>query len=83
VLALSLLTMLAGCAASADVPVPKPRPLPPLAAADAETCPDPGVREGGNAKTELATNRLAFADCKRRHGRVVKQYQDAEQRSIQ
>lgn len=78
--------MLAGCATSDSAPpapVPVPRPLPPLAAGDAEPCPDPGVKDGANSKAELATNRLAFADCKRRHGRVVKQYQDAEQRSIQ
>lgn len=82
-LACCLLMMLAGCATSGDVPIPPHRPLPPLAAADKEPCHDPGVKDGAIAQSELATNRLALADCKRRHGRVVEQYQDAEERSNQ
>lgn len=65
--------MLAGCATSNDgalTPVPTPRPPAPPAEL-VEACPDPGVRTGFSALTELARNRQALAICRDRHGRLV------------
>lgn len=81
--AVFLLTMLAGCKASGRIPVPSPRPVPPLVPGDAAPCPDPGVKPGIHLGTVLAKNRYALAECSRRHGRVVAQYQDVERRSSQ
>lgn len=71
--------MLAACAPSAEeigAGLAVPSPLPPLSAEDAAPCPDPGVRAGQPALTELARNRVALAVCRDRHGRVVALYED-------
>ena len=64
--------MLGGCATSSSV-TPA---LPPLPADLAAGCADPGVRAGRSALTELARNRKALAECRRRHGDTVTFYDD-------
>lgn len=76
--------MLASCALSGSkVPVPAIRPVPPLSAEDKAACVDPGVRDHAVAQAEIGRQRLAFAECTRKHGRVVNQYQDIERLSAQ
>lgn len=76
--------MPAGCALSASkVPVPAIRPVPPLSAEDRAACADPGVKDNAAAKAEIGRQRLALAECSRKHGRVVSQYQDLERLSAQ
>lgn len=69
----SVMMMLAGCSPSNDgalTPVPTPRPPAPPAEL-VEACPDPGVRAGASALSELVRNRQALAVCRDRHGRLV------------
>ncbi len=76
--------MLAGCALSGNkIPVPATRPVPPLSAEDKAACADPGVRDNAIAQAEIGRQRLALAECSRKHGRVVSQYQDIERLSAQ
>lgn len=46
--------------------------MPRLDPRDEASCVDPGVR--GNAIQALADNRFALAECSRKHGNVVGQY---------
>lgn len=67
--------MLGGCATSGERVITAPvKPLPEAPADLVEPCPDPGVRTGKPALAELARNRLALAQCRDRHGRLVDFY---------
>lgn len=67
-----MVLLLAGCKTSGSTPPI----LPPLPADLAVGCYDPGVRAGRSALTELARNRQALAECRRRHGETVTFYDD-------
>jgi len=69
---LFLTTFVSGCLGSTEPTIVVGTPVPKLDPRDEATCPDPGVR--GNAVQALAENRLALADCRRRHANVVEQY---------
>ncbi|MDZ7822997.1 MAG: hypothetical protein U5K75_02425 [Ahrensia sp.] len=88
---LSVLMMLGGCAisgadfnararaeAQAVAPAISPQALPDIPALDALACRDPGVTAGQPALNQLAENRLALGECRRRHGRVVNFYKDLQ-----
>ncbi|MCV6603412.1 MAG: hypothetical protein OIF54_17920 [Cohaesibacter sp.] len=45
----------------------------------AAQCQDPGVKAGRDARRELARNRAALADCKKRHRDMVTFYGDVRQ----
>ena len=67
--------MLGGCATSGERVIVAPaKPLPEAPAELAQTCPDPGVRAGKPALSELARNRVALAQCRDRHERLVTFY---------
>lgn len=51
--------------------------VPALDPRDEAECTDPGV--GAEAIVALAENRVALADCARRHANVVRQYNDVRQ----
>jgi hypothetical protein len=42
----------------------------------ASPCKDPGVKADEPVLTEFAKNRLALAECKRKHANAVKFYND-------
>lgn len=67
--------MLGGCKTSNDQKIA----LPVLPADLAALCKDPGVRAGRDARRELARNRAALADCKKRHRDTVQFYGDVRQ----
>lgn len=48
--------------------------MPALDARDATACYDPGVE--GTYSEALTANRVALADCRRKHGNVVAQYEE-------
>lgn len=52
-------------------------PIPDLSPADKKPCYDPGVPAGVDARVILADTRVALADCRNRHQRVVRQHADA------
>lgn len=71
--------MLGGCATSGERVIVAPvKPLPEAPADLTEACPDPGVRAGKPALSELARNRVALAKCRDRHGRLVTFYRDVK-----
>lgn len=63
---------LAGCKTSGD---PTTLTLPVLPGSLAAACRDPGVRAGQPALGELARNRLALAECNRKHRATVSFYE--------
>lgn len=71
---------LSGCASTPKDRVPKPVStgvgMPALRADLAVDCEDPGVREGRNAKVELARNR-AWGKCERAKHRATVKFYDA------
>lgn len=71
-LALSLLTMLAGCQTSGNIP--------PLPGNLVTACADPGVRAGKSFGLELARNREALAVCSHKHRDTVTFYGDLRKR---
>lgn len=79
--ALSVLLMLSGCGASdsdrAAAPAAETDALviPSLSFDDARRCSDPGVPAGEDARSIIASHRVALGECRRRHARVVKQYE--------
>lgn len=82
--ALSVLMTLSACAGLGNKPPATIPPdeaaaliIPELSAEDARPCYDPGVPDGADALVVIADTRVALADCARRHGRVVDQYNDA------
>ncbi len=54
--------------------------LPPMPQSTASPCKDPGVKSGAPVLTEFAKNRLALAECKRKHANAVKFYDDIRRR---
>jgi hypothetical protein len=46
----------------------------------ASPCKDPGVKADAPVLTEFAKNRLALAECKRKHANAVKFYDDMRRR---
>ncbi|MCH2165926.1 MAG: hypothetical protein MK098_14965 [Marinovum sp.] len=73
--------MLSACAGSGNSPVAQlpsqdttARIVPELSSEDARACYDPGVPDGVSALEIIADTRVALGDCKRRHARVVTQY---------
>lgn len=77
-LALFLPLMVSGCGTSGSGTV---RPLlPALPGNLAVRCPDPGVRDGADARGELARNRQALATCTRKHADTVVFYDDVRTR---
>ena len=84
IFALLLPWMLSACAAlGGKPPVPASEPLPalvipPLPVEDARVCHDPGVPDGASAFEVIAETRVALGDCRRRHTRVVAQYEAIE-----
>lgn len=71
--------MLSACGGSANKPVvladqSAARIVPRLSAEDERECNDPGVPAGAEALDIIAETRLALGKCKRRHARVVRQY---------
>ncbi|WP_168168909.1 hypothetical protein [Shinella sp. HZN7] len=54
-----------------------------MSAEDKAACVDPGVKDNAVAQAEIGRQRLALAECTRKHGRVVNQYQDIERLSAQ
>jgi hypothetical protein len=62
--------LLIGCGTSADGPAAYQ--APPLDPRDEKDCYDPGV--GDEALASLGDNRVALADCRRKHRNVVRQY---------
>lgn len=69
-LALCLLTSLSACGPSIEVAVPQK--APPLARQDSAVCRDGQL--SGDAISDLVDHRLALAECRRKHDRVVKFY---------
>lgn len=65
---------LAACGTSGRVPVSVA--LPPMPQSTASPCKDPGVKADEPALTEFAKNRLALAECKRKHANAVRFYND-------
>lgn len=53
---------------TADVPIPRLDPR------DEKPCYEPGVST--DALDSLVENRIALAECRRKHGNVVQQYND-------
>ena len=73
-----MLTTLAGCATSASRLV---RPeIPALPGSLATACRDPGVTAGRTALAELARQRQALAECRRKHRDTVAFYDDLRRR---
>lgn len=74
------LTMLQGCSKSSETlpglyaPTIASSALPDLDVRDQQRCYEPGVIIGEQALVELGRTRVALADCRRKHGRVVKAY---------
>lgn len=68
------MTFVSGCLGSTSSPVIVGAPVPRLDPRDEAACLDPGVQ--GNAIEALADNRLALAQCSRKHGNVVGQYNE-------
>ena len=56
----------------------EPGAIPDLKPEDARKCPDPAVPEGVDEREIIADHRVVLGDCRRRHQRVVKQYQDVQ-----
>lgn len=78
-IAVSLLAaLLAGCLHSGR-PGAIQSELPPLPGTLALDCHDPGVRADRPVLVEFAHNRLALADCRRRHRDTVSFYDDLRQ----
>jgi len=74
----SLLLILSACAQSASTGRIKAGvDLPPLPGQLRASCPDPGVRDGKDARIELARTRKALATCARRKNGVVSFYDQA------
>lgn len=48
--------------------------LPAMHTSLTKRCYDPGVREGKDARVELARNRRALATCRKRHRDTVRTY---------
>lgn len=71
---------LSGCARYASAPTRSTTPsiapfaLPDLPARDAQRCYDPGVKAGEQALAELAKTRMALADCRAKHARLIAYY---------
>ena len=63
--------MLSACAPSVSPPQLR---LPPLPGDLATACRDPGVRAGKTMLGELARNRLALAECSKKHRDTVTFY---------
>lgn len=78
---LSLTTFVSGCFGLTEtVYVPAGTTVPALDPRDEAVCPDPGVV--GTALSALADNRLALADCRRRHANVVGQYNSVREAAM-
>lgn len=73
-LATFLTIFVSGCETSGK-PILQAPPIPPLDPRIEAPCPDPGVR--GDYLSALTANRLALAECRRRHQNVVESYNDA------
>lgn len=73
--ALLMTTLVSACSGSGNGTPYTPPPLDPR---DEAECDDPGV--GSEAISSLAQNRVALADCARRHANVVQQYNDVRGR---
>ena len=69
-LALCLLTSLSACGPSIEVAVPVK--APPISRQDSATCRDGQL--SGDAISDLVDHRLALAECRRKHARVVAFY---------
>ncbi len=70
---------LSGCARYASTPRAAslgiaPFALPDLPARDAQHCYDPSVKAGEQALAELAKTRVALADCRAKHARLIAYY---------
>lgn len=76
--------MLAACSKSeieqlARSPAPPIKvAIPDLSPNDKKLCYDPGDPVGIDAIAVIADTRLALADCRLRHQRVVRKYSDAQ-----
>jgi len=75
--AIFLTIFVSGCAGFNSPPPTVGTPVPRLDPRDEARCIDPGVR--GNAVQALADNRLALAECSRKHANVVGQYNEVYQ----
>lgn len=71
---LMLALALGGCSIFTPRPVPVPLTLPPMPHEIASPCRDPGVRAGQLGLGEFARNRLALAECSRKHRAAVSFY---------
>lgn len=86
---LLVMTTLQGCATSRSQETAVSAPtiatfaLPDLDPRDAQRCYDPGVRADAQALVELGRTRVALADCRRKHGRVVKAYTTLQELNAQ